>query len=93
MFGHAATLPVDINMNKMSAEDYVELPHEYDEKIHQEMQKKRFDTMVLATRYILAAQEKQKQYYDSKRANPHLFTVGQQVLLKYLVVSRSRSAM
>ena len=37
MFGCTASLPVDINMNKMSAEDYAELPHEYDEKIHQEM--------------------------------------------------------
>ena len=82
MFGRTVTLSVDINMNKMSAEYYAELPHEYDDKIHQEIQKKRFDTMALAKRNILAAQQMQKQYYDSKRANPHLLTVGQQVLLK-----------
>ena len=38
--------------------------------------------MVTAKRIIIAAQEKQKQYFDTKHANPHLFTVGQQVLLK-----------
>ena len=69
-------------MNKKSAGDFAELPHEFDEKIHQQQQKRRIDIIVTAKRYIIAAQEKQKQYFDTKHANPHLFTVGQQMLLK-----------
>ena len=36
MFGCTATLPIDINMNKKSAGDFAELPHEFDEEIHQQ---------------------------------------------------------
>ena len=43
MFGCTATLPIDINMNKKSAGDFAELPHEFDEKIHQQQQKRRID--------------------------------------------------
>ena len=82
MFGRRATLPIDISMTKDSAEDLARLRHEFDGDVYQLQQKTRLDVMVSAKRNILAAQERQKQYYDAKRANPHLFMVGEQVLLK-----------
>lgn len=82
MFGRTATLPIDINMEKKSANDFAKLPHKFDDKIHQQQQKKRNDILVAAKKNIIAAQEKQKNYYDTKRANPHLFMVNQKVLLK-----------
>ncbi len=82
MFGRRATLPIDISMTKDSVEDLACLCHEFDGDVYQLQQKTRLDVMVLAKRNILAAQERQKQYYDAKRANPHLFMVGEQVLLK-----------
>ena len=82
MFGRTATLPIDINMEKKSAKDFAKVPNEFDEKTHQQQQKKRNDLLVAAKKNIIVAQEKQKRYYDTKRANPHRFTVNQQVLLK-----------
>ena len=51
MFGRTATLPIDNNMNKKSAGDFAELPQEFDEKIHQQQQKRRIDIMVTAEKY------------------------------------------
>lgn len=82
MFGRTAALPIDINMEKKSAKDYAKLPLQFDEENHQQQQKKRDDLLVEVKKNIIAAQEKQKRYYDKKRANPHLFAVNQQVLLK-----------
>ncbi len=43
---------------------------------------KKVEKLKIAKNNILKAQEKQKHYYDIKRANPKMFNVDQLVLLK-----------
>lgn len=82
MFGRTANLPVDVDMEKKSAPELAQCVPQFDESAHHEHQQKQNDVLVEAKKNILQAQEKQKKYYDERRANTHLFSVGQQVLLK-----------
>ena len=84
MYGRMARLPVDINTEKKSDPDgrlldYHNLPDPDEESIHQH--RKEMEASI--QRNILAAQKKQKKYYDRVHgANSNVFAVGTKVLKK-----------
>ena len=84
MFGRTATLPIDINMDSESAEDVAEIAQgkTFDEALHKQKETKRKEVLQTAKDNILRAQERQKHYYDRKRATPEVFLPGQLVLRK-----------
>ena len=85
MFGRRATLPIDIKLRKAGPEEMLKhldaVPaNEPDDFAG--LQKERQKRLEEAKANILAAQEKQKDHYDRKRARPECYQVDALVLKK-----------
>ena len=78
MFGRQVTLPIDINIQKSSKDLNDVITFDDIERLaegrRQRLQK--------AKENISAAQRKQKQHYDKKRARPICYKIGALVLVK-----------
>ena len=82
MFGRQAILPIDIDLQKESGD---ELHHKYQVLNDPDIVAVQHKHQVIledAKKHILDAQKKQKQKYDSKRAKPDCFQVGELVMKK-----------
>ena len=82
MFSRRATLPIDLDIKKSTPEQEVLCYANMDEPDLLQLAKERVERLEEAKTNILAAQKKQKEYYDRKHAKPHLFEKGQLVLKK-----------
>ena len=82
MFSRRATLPIDLDIKKLTPELEVLCYANMDEPDLLQLAKERVERLEEAKTNILAAQKKQKEYYDRKHAKPHLFEKGQFVLKK-----------
>ena len=82
MFGHCATLPIDLDVRAVlpaeEASNFLAM-QEPDEK---QCAEKRAQRLEQAKKNIVAAQAKQKAAYDKKHAKPHPFQKGQLFLKK-----------
>ena len=85
MFGCKATMPIDIDMATKRPEDRLQKCLDAEElspsKV-KKMESQRQELLQQVKANILKAQEKQKEYYDRKHANPGAYTVGAKVLKK-----------
>ena len=82
MFSCRATLPIDLDIKKSTTEQEVLCYANMDEPDLLQLAKEQVEHLEEAKTNILAAQKKQKEYYDRKHAKPHLFEKGQLVLKK-----------
>ena len=82
MFSRRATLPIDLDIKKSTPKQEVLCYANMDEPDLLQLAKERVEHLEEAKTNILAAQKKQKEYYDRKHAKPHLFEKGQLVLKK-----------
>ena len=85
MFARPPFLPIDIDVDKMSAEEV--LLHwaeaaDMSPAAEEERLKRHHQLVDLAKEKITIAQEKQKHYYDLKHATPSSYSSGMRVLLK-----------
>ena len=85
MYGRKATMPVDIDMTAESPEDrlqkYLQAKELSPSKV-KERATQRCEVLQQVKANIKQAQEKQKEYYDRKRANPSAYKIGGKVLKK-----------
>ena len=83
MFGRRATLPIDIDVRKAGPEQILSKYVDADEPEHfTRLQEERQKRLEEAKANILAAQEKQKEYFDKKHACPECYKVSVLVLKK-----------
>ena len=85
MFGRKPTMPIDIDMATNTPEDqlqkYLEAK-ELSQSQVEEMASQRQQLLQQVKANIKQAQDKQKEYYDRKHANPAAYKVGAKVLKK-----------
>ena len=85
MSGRKATMPVDINIATKTPEDRLQKclnAEKLSPSKVEKMESQRQELLQQVKANILQAQEKPKEYYDRKRANPFAYTVGAKVLKK-----------
>ena len=85
MFGRRAVLPIDIDIcqdSGVKSLSYVNNEPEYAEDSQDTVLKSNIAILEEAKLNILQAQQKQKEHYDKKHANPHSYSIGTKVLLK-----------
>ena len=85
MFARAPFLPIDINMDKMSAEEVVDKWQDAGEMSPSRAQEhitQHHKLVEVAKTKISEAQEKQKKYFDLKHSSPTAYNIGTKVLLK-----------
>ena len=84
MFGRKATLPIDIEMRKNAVDDCLKKILDVGELSTSEVEQMAAELQRLneAKANIKIAQQKQKELYDRKHANPKVYQVGSKVLKK-----------
>ena len=82
MFGRRATLPIDLDTSRTDPAEKVERYVKAEEVNHEEQLQERVKQLEEAKENILVAQQKQKELYDRKRANPECYHIGALVLKK-----------
>ena len=82
MFGRHATIPIDINLQKASPEERARDFFNCKEPDLEQLTGSRMKQLEESKQNILKAQNKQKEMYDKKHANPMHYKVGQLVLKK-----------
>ena len=85
MFGRKATLAIDIEMRKDAADDCLNRILNVGELSPSEVEQmaaERLQRLNEAKENIKVAQQKQKEMYDRKHANPKVYQVGSKVLKK-----------
>ena len=82
MFGHCATLPIDLDISRTTPEEDASRYHSSIDPDMSDVEEERTRRLEVAKRNIASAQEKQKQDFDRRHAKPHLFQEGQLVLKK-----------
>ena len=82
MFGRRAVLPIDIDICQDSGVKALSNELQYVEDSQEKVLKSNIAILEEATLNVLQAQQKQKEHYDKKLANPHSYSIGTKVLLK-----------
>ena len=82
MFGHCATLPIDLDVCAALPTDQASTLLGMQEPDQKQCAEKRAEQLEQAKKNIVAAQAKQKAAYDKKHAKPHQFKKGLLVLKK-----------
>ena len=84
MFGRKATLPIDIKMRKKAVDDCLKKILDVGELSPSEVEQMAAERLqrLEAKANIKIAQQKQKELYDRKHANPKVYQVGSKVLKK-----------
>ena len=82
MFGRKATLPIDIDVERNDPDELVDSSALLSTSALSSLTAHRQQLLEKAKENILKAQERQKNDYDRRRANPKVYTVGSKVLKK-----------